>query len=612
MSEQLTLAPADIVPPRLVIQAMRDNGYKNTAYALAELMDNSIQAKASQVELLCIEEQIILPQRKRMRIKQLAVLDNGSGMDDSELQRALQFGNGNHLDDRSGMGRFGMGLPSSSISQCRRVEVWSWQNGVESALYSYLDLEEIQNGQMRLVPEPVPSTIPDLWRNAGATWGSTGTLVVWSDLDRLMWRSARAIMENSEFLIGRIYRRFIADDRVKIRLAAFDLKKPGTPTIDDTALVNDPLYLLVPSSTPSPYDTTPMFRVWGETGEHTMKLRYMDETHEVKLRYSYAKEEARHSGPKGQPAGNMPHGKHAANNIGVSLVRADRELDLVTSGFITGYDPVDRWWGAEVEFPPELDELFGVTNNKQTARNFNEVAGMDPSTMLEEGETEHAKRDRLDEEADPRETLMRVVEEVRKNIRAMRRLIDTQQQSSQGRRRRYDSDSPEVKGTAKTEERKQEGHVGASDAEEGLPDKEKKERLEKLFVERGMDPEAAREQAATVVDRGLKYVFQAADLQTPAFFSVESKAGVLTITLNTTHPAYVSLLEVMEKEPSEVASDNVDQLRGRLIGAASGLKLLLEAWARYEDELSGPKRDRASDARYDWGRVARQFFAEEE
>ena len=43
----------DIVPVHLAVQAMRDNGYKNAAYAIAELMDNSIQAGATQVELLC-------------------------------------------------------------------------------------------------------------------------------------------------------------------------------------------------------------------------------------------------------------------------------------------------------------------------------------------------------------------------------------------------------------------------------------------------------------------------------------------------------------------------------------------------------------------------------
>jgi sensor histidine kinase regulating citrate/malate metabolism len=134
----------DIVPTHLAVQAMRDNGYKNAAYAIAELMDNAIQAGASQVELLCGERKQQVEGRKRSRIEQIAVLDNGRGMDANVLRLALQFGNGTHLDEdkHTGIGRFGMGLPSSSISQCQRVDVWSWQNGLENILHTYLDLPE--------------------------------------------------------------------------------------------------------------------------------------------------------------------------------------------------------------------------------------------------------------------------------------------------------------------------------------------------------------------------------------------------------------------------------------------------------------------------------------
>ncbi|WP_228058742.1 hypothetical protein [Nostoc sp. LEGE 06077] len=57
----------DIVPTHLAVQAMRDNGYKNAAYALAELMDNAIQAGASQVELLCGERKQLVEGRRRSR-----------------------------------------------------------------------------------------------------------------------------------------------------------------------------------------------------------------------------------------------------------------------------------------------------------------------------------------------------------------------------------------------------------------------------------------------------------------------------------------------------------------------------------------------------------------
>src|SRR6476620_571485 len=134
----------DIVPARLAVKAMRDNGYKNAAYALAELMDNSIQAGAKRVELLCVQRTEWVEQRSRQRVDRIAVLDNGRGMDAEVLRMALQFGNGTNLDPatQTNMGKFGMGLPASSVSQSSRVDVWSWQEGFESALHSYLDIDE--------------------------------------------------------------------------------------------------------------------------------------------------------------------------------------------------------------------------------------------------------------------------------------------------------------------------------------------------------------------------------------------------------------------------------------------------------------------------------------
>ncbi len=89
----------EIVPPHLAVKAMRDNGYKNAAYAVAELIDNAIQADATQVELLCADKTSVLNQRRTTRIHQIAVLDNGSGMSSDVLRMALQFGNGTNLDE---------------------------------------------------------------------------------------------------------------------------------------------------------------------------------------------------------------------------------------------------------------------------------------------------------------------------------------------------------------------------------------------------------------------------------------------------------------------------------------------------------------------------------
>src|SRR5687768_1996281 len=136
--------PQPIIPQHLSIKAFRDNGYKDAAHALAELIDNSIQAGddlpgMTEVEVLCVDRVEFVEERRRRRVFEIAVLDNACGMDADILQRALQFGNGTRLDGerQEGIGRFGMGLPNASISQCRRVDVWSWIDG--NVLHTYLD-----------------------------------------------------------------------------------------------------------------------------------------------------------------------------------------------------------------------------------------------------------------------------------------------------------------------------------------------------------------------------------------------------------------------------------------------------------------------------------------
>src|SRR6266436_8765791 len=78
--------PAPLVNTSNFVRAIRDAGYSNTSSALAELIDDAIDARAKQVSI-CIEE--CAPQGESLRVQ---VLDNGEGMSKSTLAAALQFG----------------------------------------------------------------------------------------------------------------------------------------------------------------------------------------------------------------------------------------------------------------------------------------------------------------------------------------------------------------------------------------------------------------------------------------------------------------------------------------------------------------------------------------
>ena len=595
-SEQLQF---DIVPTHLAVQAMRDNGYKNAAHAIAELMDNAIQAEATQVELLCGEKTSLVSQRQRSRVETIAVLDNGCGMDADTLRMALQFGNGTRLDptQQTGIGRFGMGLPASSISQCTRVDVWTWRGGHENALHSYLDLDRIKTEGQTAVPKPEPKPIPAMWLQVGQEWGASGTLVVWSDLDRFIWRTAEAVIANSEFVIGRMYRNFLKAGTTRIRLVSFNVSTPATQN-ERWAQPNDPLYLMEDTSCPAPYESEPMFEPWGEEIRHV--IDFNGGRHEVKLRFAVAKKDARPN----DNAGGLPHGQHAKKNVGVSIMRAGRELEL-DQGIVNTYDSRERWWGAEIEFPPALDELFGVSNNKQSARVFADLMRMEPEALFKPGQTANETMSLMAQEDDPKAPLYELVRLIRSNVGVLRDLVKAQTKGARSGERHVAASNVEEIATAKTRERQEQGYAGHSDRDESLPPAQKQEIIEATLVEAGVRESTAHELAASTVSRGIKYRFADTALEGSAFFTVQTKAGVIFIKLNTQHPAFDKLVDVLEEDVEGVGAE---ELRERLTNALDGLKLLLTAWARYEDELEGSRRQNAQDARNDWGRIARDFL----
>ena len=412
----------EIHPPEFIIRSMRDSGYRDTAHALAGLIDNSVQAKAKDIEVICMEES------QKTHIESICVIDNGEGMTPDTLRLALQFGKGTHLQDRRGIGRFGMGLPNASISQCRRVEVWTWQNGCTNSVYSYLDVDEIEDGRMTLVPEPIPKQLPQRFKQRSNILGKTGTLVLWTKLDdyRITWHTARSTLSHTESLIGRIYRKYINDDKLCIWLLSF---VNGKEEDNRLVRVNDPLYLMKNSSTPAPFDQEPMFQKWGEQDQlFIFSVEGVD--HEVIVRASWARPETVSEAADGD-RGSQPYGKHAAKNLGVSILRHGRELKLDDS-WAHKYDPIERWWGVEIDFPSALDEVFGVTNDKQEAVNFSQMSHYNWQDEAKFGETFSDFKQRMSGVPDAKIKLLEIAQYIKGQINLMKKKLKGQ---TKGRRR---------------------------------------------------------------------------------------------------------------------------------------------------------------------------------
>jgi hypothetical protein len=325
------------------------------------------------------------------------------------------------------------------------------------------------------------------------------------------------------------------------------------------------------------------------------------------VRISWARPEARDV-DDGRNPGARPHGAHAGRNIGVSVLRAGRELELDPAWAI-GYDPVERWWGVEVEFPPALDELFGVTNNKQAARNFAALAKLDEKSIRRDtGESLIAARERLREEGDPQAALMEIALYIRNQLSEIRKRLKDQTKGERKSRERHAAPQAEDLATIAAKERTSEGHVSESDRSTVTPEQQI-ELLEEDLLRKGYECTSAQTLAAQTVSRGRKFVVAEAHIETPAFFSVDIRGQAVEVTLNKDHPAHERLLEaLLAQEPDGTVPSSLDSVQ-RLAKAAEGLQLLLFAWARLEDETpAGPARDRLKECRYDWGRMAKAFL----
>jgi len=597
----------EIIPPELAVKAMRDSGYKNTAYALAELIDNSVQASASNVEVICLEAWQVNERasRRSRRIQAIGILDNGEGMSPETLRLALQFGNGTHLTDRKGIGRFGMGLPNSSISQCRRVEVWTWQNGPDNAIYSYLDVDEIEGRRMHAVPAPVNRPLPQEWRARSGSIDTAGTLVLWTNFDdhRLSWRGARATLSHTGSLVGRMYRKFIDDGHLSIRLLAL-LEDEVEPTFDEPAHVNDPLYLMPNSSTPAPFDIEPMFQPWGDADE-VFPIDYEGAVHDVVVRMSWAREETVTDDRADR--GSRPYGKHAAKNIGLSIVREGRELDL-DPAWTNSYDPTERWWGVEVEFPSTLDEVFGVTNTKQSATVFSHMAQFDWKAEADPGESRSEFQERIHGEGDPRAILLPIVDHVRNQIQEMRKRLKKQ---NSGRRTKEDRhDEPDVSdlATTKFRERAEQGHETESDREE-FTETDRANLERDLIEDKQYRQNVAHEISQATFTRKRKVLFLEKAMDGYAFFNVEHKQGGLTeVVFNSDHPFFGQLMESLRPQ---IGDETDADLMERIHKAADTLELLFGAWARYEME-EVHRKDQLFEMRQEWGKMARFFLTEQD
>ena len=199
--------------PRLIF-GLRDTGY-NVRTAAADIIDNSIAAKAGQINV-----EITLREDGR---KFVYFGDNGEGMDAQGIHRAMRYGAPERENPES-LGKFGLGLKTASSSVCLKYTLISRKSPDQELAKLAWDLEYVaKQKKWEMLKEPVTSDEQEMFEEL---CGDKGTLLIWENCDRILTKdyepgSAKeqaAIKRLAESLVKHlslVYHRFVdsADDR---------------------------------------------------------------------------------------------------------------------------------------------------------------------------------------------------------------------------------------------------------------------------------------------------------------------------------------------------------------------------------------------------------------
>jgi hypothetical protein len=156
------------------MDSLRDIGYELPA-AVADLVDNSIDADATQVDIDVAFEG---------EDSWIRIADNGTGMASARMNEAMRYGTDRDYADAD-LGKFGLGLKTASMSQCRRLTVATRTNPDRRDIeIRRWDLDHVMDEDswqlLRLGTSEVRTETVEPLRE------TPGTVVMWEALDRVL------------------------------------------------------------------------------------------------------------------------------------------------------------------------------------------------------------------------------------------------------------------------------------------------------------------------------------------------------------------------------------------------------------------------------------------
>lgn len=321
------------------VHSLRDIGYE-LPQAVADVVDNSIEAQATEIRV----DLVFQGSDSWVRIA-----DNGIGMDTNTITESLRIGSIRDYGDDD-LGKFGFGLKTASLSQCRRVVVASriapQRARVEARVFDLDHIERTNRWEIVILdPEDRPSELTMPLQD------TTGTVVLWRALDRVLaykdpdggW-ARRKLLEQAESVaqhLGMVFHRFLSGHARGRRQVSIFVNDAAVEPWDPFCLDEPATESLDPSHYP----------VVSGRSQAIVTLR----PHVLPGQSEFSSTSAwnRASGPN-----------RWNNQQGLYIYRADRLIQWGGWNRIRTNDEHTKLGRASLDFSPTLDSAFGINISK--------------------------------------------------------------------------------------------------------------------------------------------------------------------------------------------------------------------------------------------------------
>lgn len=498
------------------IRGIRDIGYKHSGSALAELVDNSFQAGAENIHV------VFETNKSGAKVTSIAVIDDGDGMIPDMIRFAMMWGGTHRENDRAGIGRYGYGLPSASVSQGKRFTVFSWPQGRKVHAVT-LDVEEIGQGKHTdgigeiIIPEAAPAALPKFVQehikvNFPRGKRAHGTVVLLEKLDKMTFNTVNGLRNHLLEFFGITYQKLLRNAQIIVHdtmLSPIDplFVNPGYRFYDldaDRAQALDPLRIEIKSED-------------GKEVKGVMEVRFafmppsfgsIDKTKNAADRKN-----------------QNPRFQIMKEYNGILFYRMGRFLDCVRHTPFHTFMNNDRYFKIEVDFPAVLDEHFNVSTSKQRV----DVSDAIWHKLKEAG-------------------IVKAISTLTGKYRSEKKRIDVENDRDQATQKRASETAMEE--TAKAirppppevlERQRQRGEI------------QLKQVAAKKAMETGQ-PAANVEEQLRLELQGHPYKMAHENVPGGSFFRVEQLGGTTTLFLNTAHRFYTTLYAGAESTPASRAS----------------------------------------------------------